>query len=156
MRRLFCFFILSTGLLPAARGQSSPDSGKGLIWYESLTGTSSSLGTVSRFDSTLGYNFNHYFSVDFGAPILFVHASSSSTTTSLQSASGVGDLYADVRLTVRNPLVNFVSNIRDTVPTGSTQNGFSSGRATADWSNHFDRAFWRDTFRGSRGGKHGT
>jgi hypothetical protein len=141
MRGTLGWLILSLGLSPAVFAQSKQDSGKGLIWYESLTGTSSSLGTVSRFDSTLGYNFNHHFSVDFGAPILFVHASSSATTTSLRSASGIGDMYTDLQLTLRNPLVNFVSNLRGTVPTGSTQNGFSSGRATADWSNHFDRAF---------------
>ncbi len=141
MRGTLGWLILSIGLSPAVFGQSKQDSGKGLIWYESLTGTSSSLGTVSRFDSTLGYNFNHHFSVDFGAPILFVHASSSATTTNLRSATGIGDIYTDLRLTLRNPLVNFVSNLRGTVPTGSTQNGFSSGRATADWSNHFDRAF---------------
>jgi hypothetical protein len=141
MRGTLGCLILSIGLSPAVFAQSKQDSGKGLIWYESLTGTSSSLGTVSRFDSTLGYNFNHHFSVDFGAPILFVHASSSATTTSLRSATGIGDIYTDLRLTLRNPLVNFVSNLRGTVPTGSTQNGFSSGRATADWSNHFDRAF---------------
>ncbi len=141
MRGLSFLLIIAIGLSPAVHAQSMPDSGKGLIWYEGLTGTSSSLGTVSRFDSTLGYNFSHHFSVDFGAPILFVHASSSATTTSLRSASGIGDMYTDLRLTFRNPLVNFVSNIRGTVPTGSTQNGFSSGRATADWSSHFDRAF---------------
>src|SRR6266404_1190977 len=141
MRGTLGWLILSIGLSPAVFGQSKQDSGKGLIWYEGLTGTSSSLGTVSRFDSTLGYNFNHHFSVDFGAPILFVHASSSATTTSLRSATGIGDIYTALRLTLRNPLVNFVSNLRGTVPTGSTQNGFSSGRATADWSNHFDRAF---------------
>jgi hypothetical protein len=141
MRGTLGWLILSLGLSPAVFAQSKQDSGKGLIWYESLTGTSSSLGTVSRFDSTLGYNFNHHFSVDFGAPILFVHASSSATTTSLRSATAIGDIYTDLRLTLRNPLVNFVSNLRGTVPTGSTQNGFSSGRATADWSNHFDRAF---------------
>ena len=141
MRRVPFLLIIATGLSPAVHAQSMPDSGKGLIWYEGLTGTSSSLGTVSRFDSTLGYNFNHHFSVDFGAPILFVHASSSAATTSLRSATGIGDMYTDLRLTLRNPLVNVVSNLRGTVPTGSTQNGFSSGRATADWSNHFDRAF---------------
>jgi hypothetical protein len=141
MRGLPFLLVIAIGLSPAVHAQSMPDSGKGLIWYEGLTGTSSSLGTVSRFDSTLGYNFNHHFSVDFGAPILFVHASSSTTITSLRSVSGLGDLYTDLRFTFQNPLVNFVSNVRGTVPTGSTQNGFSSGRATADWSNHFDRAF---------------
>ncbi len=59
--------ILAIGLSLAVHAQSMPDSGKSLIWYEGLTGTSSSLGTVSRFDSTVGYNFSRHFAVDFGA-----------------------------------------------------------------------------------------
>jgi len=141
MRKIGWFFIVGLGLSPALHAQSTAESGKSWIWYESLTGTASSLGTVSRLDSTAGYNFNRFFAVDVGAPVLFVHASSSATTTSLRSASGIGDAYIDVRVTFRNPAVNFVSNLRGTVPTGSTQNGFSSGRATADWTNHFDRTF---------------
>src|SRR5713101_7083639 len=135
---------LSLGPSAAVRAQSKEDSGKGLIWYESVIGSSSSLGTVTRFDSTLGYNFNHHFGVDFGVPVLFVH-SSSTTTTTYRSANGIGDVYTDLRFTFRNPVVNFVSTIRGTAPTGSTANGFSSGRATADWNNHFDRAFGRVT-----------
>jgi hypothetical protein len=141
MRATFCLLTLSMGLAPASRGQSRDDSGKGLIWYEAVTGTASSLGSVTRFDSTLGYNFNRYFGIDFGVPLLFVHGSSSTTTATYHSASGIGDVYTDLRFTFRNPAVNFVSTIRGTAPTGSTTNGFSSGRATADWSNHFDRAF---------------
>src|SRR2546428_8614428 len=144
MRGTLCLFVLSLGLYlglsPAVHAQSKEDSGKGLIWYEGVMGTSSSLGSVTRFDSTLGYNFNHHFGVDFGAPVLFVH-SSSTTTTTYRSANGIGDVYTDLRFTFRNPVVNFVSTIRGTAPTGSTANGFSSGRATADWNNHFDRAF---------------
>ena len=141
MLKIAWLLAMAVGLPAALHAQSTDELGKGLIWYESLTGTTSSLGTVSRFDSTVGYNFNRSLAVDIGAPVLFVHASSTATTTSLRSATGIGDSYADVRLTVRNPLVNFVCNLRGTVPTGSTQNGFSSGRATADWTNHFDRAF---------------
>ena len=138
----FVFILgLSLGLSAAVRAQSKEDSGKGLIWYESVIGSSSSLGTVTRFDSTLGYNFNHHFAVDFGVPVLFVHASSSTATTNLRSANGIGDVYTDLRFSLRNPAVNFVSTVRGTAPTGSTSNGFSSGRATADWNNHFDRAF---------------
>jgi hypothetical protein len=140
MRTVLGVFILCIAGTPNLRAQGTADNGKSLIWYESLTGTSSSLGNVSRLDSMLGYNFNHHFALDFGAPILFVH-SSSSTTTNLRSASGLGDIYGDVRFTVRNPLANFVSNLRATVPTGSTKDNFSSGRATVDWSNHFDRTF---------------
>src|SRR5215472_8264196 len=139
---------LSLGLSPSVRAQSSEDSGKGLIWYESAIGSSSSLGTVTRFDSTVGYNFNRHFAVDFGAPILFVQGNSSTSstaTTMYQSANGIGDIYTDLRFTFRNPTLNYISTIRGTVPTGSTSNGFSSGRVTADWNNHFDRAFGRVT-----------
>ena len=139
---------LSLGLSPSARAQSNEDSGKGLIWYESAIGSSSSLGTVTRFDSTVGYNLNRHFAIDFGAPILFVQgnsSTSSTTTTMYHSANGIGDVYTDLRFTFRNPSVNYVSTIRGTVPTGSTSNGFSSGRVTADWNNHFDRTFGRVT-----------
>ena len=71
-RMILATALLSLGLSPSVRAQSNEDSGKGLIWYESVIGSSSSLGTVTRFDSTLGYNFNHHFAVDFGAPVLFV------------------------------------------------------------------------------------
>jgi len=139
---------LSLGLSPSVRAQSSEDSGKGLIWYESAIGSSSSLGTVTRFDSTVGYNFNHHFGVDFGVPLLFVQGNSSTSstaTTIYHSANGIGDVYTDLRFTLRNPAVNYISTIRGTAPTGSTSNGFSSGRATADWNNHFDRTFGRVT-----------
>lgn len=139
---------LSLGLSPFVRAQSNEDPGKGLIWYESVIGSSSSLGTVTRFDSTVGYNFNHHFAVDFGAPILFVQgnsSTSSTTTTMYHSANGIGDIYTDLRFTFRNPAVNYISAIRGTVPTGSTSNGFSSGRVTADWNNHFERTFGRVT-----------
>ncbi len=148
MRGIFLLVVfllgLSLGLSPALRAQSIEDSGKGLIWYESVIGTSSSLGTVTRFDSTVGYNFNRHFGVDFGVPFLFVHASSSTTTT-LRSANGIGDIYTDLRFTLRNPAVNFISTLRGAAPTGSTSNGFSTGRATVNWNNHFDRTFGRVT-----------
>ena len=137
----FFFTTLFLRLPHQACAQSLESSGQGLIWYESLTGSSSSLGTVTRFDSTLGYNFNRHFAADFGVPVLFVHASSSTTATGYRSANGIGDVYTDLRFTLANPAVNFISIIRGSLPTGSTTNGFSSGRVTADWNNHFDRTF---------------
>src|SRR5215470_5393092 len=115
----FSFTALFLGQPHQARAQSQESSGRGLIWYESVTGSSSSLGTVTRFDSTLGYNFNRHFAADFGVPVLFVHASSSTTTTSssttttgFRSANGIGDVYTDLRFSLLNPSVNFISNIR--------------------------------------------
>ena len=146
MCRLLTTFFLTApflGLPHQARAQSSEDSGKALIWYESVNGSSSSLGTVTRFDSTLGYHFNRHFATDFGVPVLFVHASSSTATTGYRSANGIGDVYTDLRFTFLNPAMNFISTVRGSLPTGSTTNGFSSGRITADWNNHFDRTFDR-------------
>ena len=40
-----------------------------------------------------------------------------------------------------NPAVNFVSNLVVTAPTGDKDKGFSTGRATADWTNSFSRRF---------------
>jgi hypothetical protein len=137
----FFFTALFLCLPHHACAQSPESSGQRLIWYESLTGSSSSLGTVTRFDSTLGYNFNRHFAADFGVPVLFVHVSSSTTTTGYRSANGIGDVYTDLRFTLANPAVNFISTIRGSLPTGSTTNGFSSGRVTADWNNHFDHTF---------------
>src|SRR5712691_9717565 len=94
MQVILPFFVLlglSLGPSAAVRAQSKEDSGKGLIWYEGVMGTSSSLGSVTRFDSTLGYNFNHHFGVDFAVPVLFV-LSSSTTTTTYRSANGIGDV----------------------------------------------------------------
>src|SRR5215471_6282195 len=147
MRGIFTIVLLlglSLGLSPSVRGQYNEEPGKGLIWYESVMGSSSSLGTVTRFDSTLGYNFNQHFGVDLGVPFLFVNASPTATTN-YQSASGIADVYTDLRFTLRNPTVNFISTLRGTAPTGSTENGFSTGRVTADWNNHFDHTFGRVT-----------
>ena len=146
LRVVAASFLLTA--FSAAHAQSHEDSGKGIIWYEDVMGTASSLGIVTRFDSTLGYNFNHHFAVDFGAPILFVNEGSpvgASTTTTYRSATGIGDVYTDLRFTFRSPGVNYISTIRGTAPTGSTEKGFTSGRATADWNNYFDRSFGRVT-----------
>ena len=144
MRDTLCLTLfsmaLSLGISSTVRAQTTEDSGKGLIWYEDAVGTASSLGTVTRFDSTLGYNFNRHFGVDFGLPVLFVQASAT-TSNPYRSANGIGDVYTDVRFTFDSPVVNYISSIRGTAPTGSTSKGFSTGRATVDWNNHFDRTF---------------
>jgi hypothetical protein len=135
-------------LLPKAFAQSRPapspaEKAKGWTLYEDFEGSSSSSGQVSRFDSTVGYQFNRFFAVDVGVPFYFVHASSSTGTTS--NVNGLGDAYADLKLTLNNPIVNFASTLRGGVPTGDSRHGLSTGRATADWTNHFDRGFGRWT-----------
>ncbi|HET9401495.1 MAG TPA: hypothetical protein VFO34_11130 [Candidatus Acidoferrales bacterium] len=124
---------------PNVHAQGTEEQGRGPIWYESVMGSSSSLGVVTRFDSVGGYNFSNHFGADFGLPILFVHASSS--TTGLRSANGIGDVYGDLRFTFNTEPLNYVSTITATAPTGDPNKGFSSGRATVNWNNLFDRSF---------------
>jgi hypothetical protein len=136
------FFAFAVpGFAQSSRG--SGDESRGWTFYESFQGSSSSLGQVTRLDSTAGFNFNKYFAVDAGFPVYFIRTSSSTNGT--QSTNGLGDVYAQLRLTLRNPIVNYASVLTGTAPTGDSNRGLSSGRATFDWTNHFDRSFGRLT-----------
>jgi hypothetical protein len=139
-------------LLPAggnlvAQSPTKPqDEEKGYTLYEQFEGSSNTLGQVMKFDTSAGYNFNRFWGVDFGIPVYMVRASTTSTsttttTTSLSSGNGIGDAYADLRLTVANPLLNYASSLIGRAPTGNTRLGMSTGRATFEWDNHFDRSF---------------
>ncbi len=112
---------------------------KGFTFFENLQGSSNDLGQVYKLDSTIGYDFNKHFGVDFGLPVYFVEASSTSTTSGMTSHNGIGNAYADLKITFNNPVLNFASTLNGTVPTGDTTSGFSTGRATFDWNNHFDK-----------------
>ncbi len=137
--------VLLLLLAPNLRAQSPEDDGKDLVWYESVEGSANADGQVTRFDSVAGYNFNRYFGADLGVPFLFVRANSTSTTSGTTSANGIGNMYTDLRFTLRDPVVNFISTLIGAAPTGDSSKGFSTGRATYDWSNHFDRSFGRLT-----------
>ncbi len=119
----------------------SDEEEKGFTFYETFQGSSNTLGQVTKLDTTVGYNLNRYFGVDAGIPVYFVHSSTTSSTAGA-SSNGIGNAYVDLRLTVNNPAVNFASTLTGTAPTGDTATGFSTGRATFDWNNHFDRAFF--------------
>ncbi len=137
---------LLLGIVATGRAQA-PDpaayDAKGWTLFENLEGSSNSLGQVTRLDTSVGYTFNRYFGVDVGVPFYFVHASSS--TNGMRSANGLGDVYLDLNLTLRNPVLNYASTLRGTAPTGDTSSGLSTGRATYDWTNHFDHSFARLT-----------
>ncbi len=149
LRTIFILIAAMTfAVLPRAFGQSSrapspAEKTKGWTLYEDFQGSSSSSGQVTRLDSVVGYQFNRFFAIDTGVPFYFVHTSSSTGTT--RNVNGLGDLYADLKLAFNNPIVNFASTLRGGVPTGDTKDGLSTGRATVDWTNHFDRGFGRWT-----------
>ena len=154
-KRFFSFLLmLVTGLMLAGTASaqsttSAVDETKGWTFFEDFLGSANSLGQVTKLDSTLGYNFNRYFGVDAGLPVYFVHLSNSTismtSTSGSRTNTGLGDLYADLRFTFDTPVVNYVSTLRGSAPTGDTSIGLSTGRATYDWNNHFDRSFGRLT-----------
>jgi hypothetical protein len=83
---------------------------------------------------------NSHFGAVAGLPVYFVRPSASTA-----SSNGVGDLFAGVGLSFPSPAVNYRMTLIGTVPTGDASTGVSTGHATYDWTNHFNRSFGRWT-----------
>jgi hypothetical protein len=144
----FAMLMLVGGWRMVAQGAESDDD-HGFTFYERFQGSVNTLGAVNELDSSLGYKFNSHFGVDGGIPVYFVRPSNSTATTTsaatTSSANGIGNVYAQLRLTFANPVLNFESTATGTAPTGDKATGFSTGHATIDWSNYFDHSFSRLT-----------
>jgi hypothetical protein len=124
--------------VPAAPSQGDT----GFTSYVEFDGTSNAEGQVYRLNSSVGYSFTQHFGVDVGVPVYFVRPSSSVTgTTGSTSGNGLGNPYLDLRLKFLNPAVNFGSVLTGYAPAGDSKLGLSTGRATFDWTNHFDHSF---------------
>ncbi len=111
----------------------------GFTSYVEFDGTSNVEGQVYRLNSSVGYSFTEHFGMDVGVPVYFVRPSSS--VTGGTSGNGLGNPYLDLRLKFLNPAVNFGSVLTGFVPAGDSKLGLSTGRATFDWTNHFDHSF---------------
>src|SRR5438477_1913775 len=143
----FLLLFALTGPLSAQSNpavQTNPQNGKGFTSYTEFGGSSNSDGRVFELDSSVGYNFSKHFGLDMGLPIYFTQASSS-TTGGSTSNNGVGNPHVDLRLKFNNPAVNYGSVLTGFAPTADTKKGLSTGRATFDWTNRFDRSFSRLT-----------
>ncbi len=136
-------FLLAAGAPALAQIPSNTkDASKGFALIESFQGSRNSEGQVYILNSSVGYNFNRFFGVFTGLPVYLVRTSSSiSGTTSSSTNSGIGNFYVGLRLSLNNPLVNYSSTLTGWAPTGDTNTGLSTGRATFDWDNRLDRGF---------------
>jgi hypothetical protein len=114
----------------------------GFTSYTTFRGSTNSSGQIFEWNTSVGYNFNRFFGVDVGLPLYYSNPSSTTTTS---SGMGAGDAYGDLRLSLPNPVVNYSSKVTIGLPTGNADKGFSTGRATVDWNNHFDHSFGRWT-----------
>jgi hypothetical protein len=91
--------------------------------------------------STTGYSFTSHFGLVAGIPVYFIRDSAS--TAGATSSNGIGDVFAGLHFSFPNPVVNYRTALTGTAPTGDTSKGLSTGHATLDWTNHFDRRFGR-------------
>jgi hypothetical protein len=132
--------LLAAGLLVAINLPAQSQE-KGISFYEEYRGSSNDLGQVTVLDSSVGYNFNRHFGMDVGIPVYFVHPAQDSLTNWRTWNNNFGDAYLDARFHAPTRFVNYNSIITGGAPTGSFARGFSTGRATVDWDNHFDRHF---------------
>jgi hypothetical protein len=119
--------------------------GQGWSFSGRFSGSSNSAGIVMKADPAVGYTFAHHFETYVGVPFYFVKESSTATTTTTTATNGfmngIGNAYIGFRLGTENPSVHFSSNLLATAPTGDKSKGFTTGRATLDWTNSFDHKF---------------
>lgn len=142
----------STQPLAATTAQSASPF-RGFTGFEYFSFTSDPFGQLYRLDTNAGYNFNQYFGFDVGIPLYLANGSPnaapsgsglmpvSSRGTSLNNASGAGDVYADLLFTVPVPDLNWYSTLTGTLPTGKVADGFSTGRSTFNWDNYVEHDF---------------
>lgn len=136
------FLICASTITGLAVAQSKPESANGQTgWtsYVEFGGTVNSLGQVFEFDPSVGYNFTNHFGMDVGLP--FYHVNASSSTTGSTSGSGVGNPSVDLRWKFPHQTLNYATVLTGLAPLGDSKLGLSTGRATFDWTNHFDHSF---------------
>src|ERR1700683_2668555 len=147
---LFLLLCISAGFtsVPGLRAQepaaqpSTRPSGSGWLWVEQFAGSETNgAGQVMSLTSTTGYNFTSHFGLVAGLPVYFIHDSGS--TAGASSSDGIGDVFAGLRFSFPNPVLNFRMALTATAPTGDTSKGLSTGHATVNWTNYFYRRFGR-------------
>ncbi|HTC95238.1 MAG TPA: hypothetical protein VK699_17465 [Terriglobales bacterium] len=148
----FLYWIVALGICVPAMGQASPqvDQEKGITAIESFQGSINSSNKLLRLDSNLGYDFNKHFGVFTGVPVYYSNvldnSLASTTGTSVHRTNdGIGNIYLGVTFRLPHDQWNFTSTITGTAPTGSIKKGYSTGRASVDWSNRFGYTFHRIT-----------
>src|SRR5215813_11915245 len=140
--RSFCIvFIVVASALPVLA-----EDGQGWTFSGRFQGSSNSSGLVMKADPTLGYSFSRTFQTYVGLPVYFVKDSSTISTTSTTPTSngfmnGLGNAYLGFHIGVDHEAINYASNVEATAPTGDKDKGFSTGRATVDWTNSFSHNF---------------
>jgi hypothetical protein len=136
MRRFFCFLIVMAFVSPIFAQEN-----RGWGFNGRFQGDNNSSGLVMKFDPALGYTFSPHVRAYGGLPFYIVHRSSTIAGDTAASMNGIGNAYVGLDFTVDSEAMNFNSTIEGTAPTGNQSKGFSTGKATIDWTNNFSRTF---------------
>ena len=134
-------FILSLLMVASELAAQAPPAAsqeKGMTASVEFDGSSNSSGAVYELDSGVGYAFSGHFAMGLGVPVYFSQSSSSGTSNSVYQ---LGDPSLGLQFKFPNPQLSYNTSLTGVVPTANTKHGFSTGRVTYDWSNHFDHAF---------------
>jgi hypothetical protein len=134
---------------PAAVLAQTPETG--LTSQLHFGGDSSNVGQIYRFEPSAGYAFSRHFSISAGLPVYVVRPSSETTSTGAKAVNGIGNAYLDLKFETSKSDTYFSSRVRGTAPTGDVDNGFSTGRATVDWTNYVSHSIGAVTPFGSVG-----
>jgi hypothetical protein len=157
VNRLLTKFVCTLALLISvcAFGQNppAPERQKGFTGFEEFQGTLNSDSKIFKLESNAGYDFNKHFGVFVGMPFYFANTQTTTTqvngtattTTTNVTNNGLGNAYFGFAMRAPNKTLDYGSTLTFAAPTGSTSNGFSSGRANFDWDNRFEHAFNRLT-----------
>src|SRR5579859_2243728 len=136
---LICGLVWSGIATAQSKAESAAKDETGFTSYVEFGGTTNAAGQVYEVDSSAGYTFTPHFGMDFGLPIYFVNASSS--TTGSTSGSGVGNPSIDLRWKYPHQSLSYATVLTGTAPLGDKSLGLNTGHATFDWTNHFDHHF---------------
>ena len=130
------------GHVPTGTAPAEPES-TGVIAFEQVQGTSTSLGALLILDTDAGYAFTSHISADIGVPFVFVRSPFSLVTNHdwRYTTWIFGDPYLDFRYTASGSGTSFTSILTGTAPASSAEKVFGTGRFGGDWFNHIEHNF---------------
>ncbi len=142
----------SLGILPLAAalaaGPAEPleaaDGGSRPVFSAGFSGTNTDYGWLWKLDASAGYRFGRHFEVTAGVPVYFVRAPGDAPEAGVETKTGLGNVYVDLRVMAESPAWYWSSSLRGAAPTGDQDGGFSSGRVSLDWNNYLEytRGAW--------------
>jgi hypothetical protein len=142
LRALTCIAALAAcaGSLAA---QTEPS--RGFAFGTNYQASANALGFIGRWDTSAGFYFKRHWQIDVGVPFYSLLPSAASEAAGITTTHGLGNVYTQIRFTRLHPVVNYMSTLTVTAPTGDRDKGLTTGRVTADWGHYFDRSFARLT-----------